>query len=167
MYAEYGIKVIAYDVLSPPLRPRKVVVPSRDGAYDFKAKYYDERVLQMDCDTVRGLTRAQVRELSYVLSKKNVIRMWDEPDMYYLGRVYDAASIIPIGAIGHEFTLNFVCDPFAYSNAASVLTISGGNPTKLSYAGTAQTPARITIVNAGGENAVGIVVKIREKRSVY
>lgn len=166
MLEAYGIRVISYDCLAPALRPRKVIVPGRDGAYDFKAKNYDERTVQLDCDTVIGLTRDQVRELAYVLSKKNTLRIWDEPDKYYIGRVYDAASIVPIGSIGQEFTLNFICDPFAYGKVTT-LNIEGGNPAQLSYAGTARTPTRIAITNNGAADAVDILIRLREKRSVY
>ena len=88
MYEAYGIRVVHYDLLLPKLRPRKVTIPQRSGEYDFGARYHDERVLLLECDSRNSLTRAQLRELAYALSKKNRIVLWDEPEKYYIGQLY-------------------------------------------------------------------------------
>lgn len=166
MLTDYGIRVLSHDPLFPELRERKVVVPGRDGAYDFKAEYYDERKVTLNCDTTIGLTRAQVRELAYILSKKNVLRIWDDPDRYYIGRIYDDTEVIPIGSIGQEFELVFICDPFAYG-VVNTVEVTGEEIKRINYAGTARTPTRIAITNNGVADAVNIQIRIREKRSVY
>lgn len=162
MFEQFGIRVITYDVLKPPLRQRKIIIPGRDGAYDFGEEVYDERVLRMECDTRIGLTRADLRELAYVLSKKKKIYLWDEPDFFYIGRIYDAAQLNNIGSIGHDFTLSFICDPFLYG-ATRVLSFSGRVLTRPDYTGTARTPTRIAITNTGTADAVGIQIRIRER----
>lgn len=166
MYAEYGIRVLHYDTLLPPLRPRKVIIPKRSGAHDYGAKYYDERTIRVECDTRSGLTKDEVRELAYTLSKKNRIRFFNEPDRFYIGRIYDPSELNYIGSIGHEFTLTFVCEPFAYSEPVGY-AMTGGVSMRPEYLGTAPTPTRITIVNNGDGDVVGVQIRIRERSDTY
>ena len=71
MFQQFGIQIaedgLPKDVLKPQLRERKVVVPLRNGAYDYGAKYYDERVIPVTCVTVRAGTRQDAREMAYIL----------------------------------------------------------------------------------------------------
>lgn len=152
--------------LAASLRARKVVVPERDGAYDFGAKYRDEITLPIKCGTVSLLTQGAVRELTYTLSKKSRIVLWDEPDKYYIGRLYDAGRISRVLSTMRKFTLNFVCDPFV-CGPVETIPIIGSEPERILYPGTAHTPTRISITNNGDVNAVNIIIRIREKRSVY
>lgn len=166
MFTEYGIRVLHYDPLLPPLRPRKIKIPKRSGAYDFRAKYYDERIIRIECDTRSGLTKDQIRELSYTLSKKNRIRFWNEINRYYIGQIYNPSELNYIGSIGHEFDLTFVCEPFAYSVPVQY-AMAGGVSMRPAYLGTAPTPTRITIVNNGNESVAGIQIRIRERSNTY
>ena len=72
LFTEFGLRLINVigDSLSPKLRERKVVIPNRSGAYDYGAKYYDEREVTLECASMVNLSRAEWRELSYILSKK-------------------------------------------------------------------------------------------------
>lgn len=158
MLQAFGIRCIAHDVLLPPLRPRRVTLPLRSGSYDFGAKYYDDRMLSLDCDSLCALTRGQLRELSLLLSKKGPICLYGEPDKHYLGRLYDAEALKSLGRAGHVFTLSFACDPFAYGK-----TVSGWMPEKIGYEGTARTGARVQITNAGDVPLLGLRVRIRER----
>ena len=161
MRREYGIKVISYDVLKPPLRPRKVLVPSHDGTHDLGAIYHDERELRIECDALeRRLTREQIRELAGLLDKKGRIYLWDEPDKYYIGQIYKAPNLRYLGMAGHSFALTFTCEPFAYGDV-----YDGPLPHIISYAGTARTPARLTITNTSntGVNGVRIIVRVRKR----
>lgn len=164
MFEQYGIMMLHYDVLLPKLRERKVTIPMRSGAYDYGAKFYDERTIKVECDTRRSLSKDEVREMAYLLSKKNQLRFWNEPDRYYIGRVYDTAELNYIGSIGYEFSLSFVCEPFAYGE-----TVQAEVPRKfiVDYKGTAPTPTRLTIKNVGTKNVTGIQVRIRERKDVY
>lgn len=173
MLEEFGIKVFAYDVLLPKLRDRRITIPQRSGSYDFGAMYYDDRILELKCDSVIGLTRAELRELSYVLSKKAKIVMGDEQDKYYLGRIYDPSQIDHIGVIGHKFDLSFICEPFAYANNevmsdAFTLTNNGSSIEigfeDLNYIGTAEAPTKIVITNNGSQAVNGIKIRIRERK---
>ena len=55
LYREFGLRLVEVigDALQPQLRERKRTIPSRSGAYDFGARFYDER-------TVTQIGRAHV-----------------------------------------------------------------------------------------------------------
>ena len=153
MFQRFGIMLTGEpeDVLLPALRPRKVKIPNRHGEYDFGAKYYEERGLKLPCTTVKTRDRISVREISYLLSKKSEIRVWNEPEKYYIGRIYDATVLNQIRNIGNEFDLVFVCEPFAYGS--HITKSFSNNAVTVEYQGTAETPAVITITNTGSAKA--------------
>ena len=160
MYERFGIMIaddgMPGDVLKPALRERKVTVPLRNGSYDYGAHYYDERPYSLNCVTVRAGTRDDAREMAYILSKKSQLRLWNEPDKYYVGRVYQAPSLECLRIKGNRFTLNFVLEPFAYRNTITE-NFDGQNYTP-NYAGTAPTPTYIVIENTGDGDAVNISI---------
>lgn len=168
MFAEFGVRVIAYDVLLPKLRERKIVLPKRSGSYDMGGQYYDERVLEMQCDSLSNLSRSDLRELSYILSKKQKIVMGDEQDKYYYGRIYDPSQIDHIGYIGTKFDLSFVCEPFAYKNDEDKVSfqLAGIIPsiTVIDYNGTERAPTKIVIRNTGSTTVDSVKIRIRERR---
>lgn len=148
MRKTYGITVSeTYDVLFPQLRERKITIPGRDGSYDYGARSYEERIISFDCAIVRPMTRAQVREAAYALSKKSRIEIWNEPDKYYVGRIYNAEALERAGTTQKQFTLEFVCEPFAYGKDLMPAVKTGQN--FVDYRGTAQTPALIILKNTG------------------
>lgn len=166
MYSAYGIKLtedsIPEDVLLPELRPRKVNIPLRNGVYDYGARYYNERTIQIECVTTKALTRSDAREIAYTLSKKTEIRFWTEPDKYYIGRVYQAPSLEQLRNVGMRFKMIFICEPFAYG---STLTYQfSGQTYSPSYEGTAPTPTYIVIRNTGTANASNIKITQTDKR---
>lgn len=164
MYTAYGLRIrVKHGLLKPQLRPRKIVIPQRSGAYDFGAQYYDERQLPIECDTLKQLTAAEKRELAYLLSSKGKIVFWDEPDKFYKGRIYDTTEIEKVGGIGTYLPLVFMCDPFAYGSTQNAEFPSSGT-LKPEYAGTAETPTRIEITNTGANAANGIQITIRKRR---
>lgn len=170
MYQTYGIMIAddgePQDVLLPSLRPRKVTIPLRDGAYDFGAKYYNERDgVQITCVTTRVITRDETREIAYTLSKKAPIRFWTEPDKYYIGRVYQAPTLEQLRNIGNRFPLVFVCEPFAYGDTYT--TAFDGLTLPVEYKGTAPTPTYIQITNNGTAAAVNIRISQIDRRENY
>ncbi len=166
MLERFGVRVLYYDLLTPPLRARKLVVPGRSGAYDFGAKYYDERLLRLECDSRNGLLRADLRELAYLLSKKQRIVLWDDPARYYIGRMYDPAELGWTGSVVCEFTLSFLCDPFAYGVTRTQNGVTGA-AIKPEYAGTAPAPVRIQITNNTAAPVSGVHLLVRERRDSY
>lgn len=156
MLERFGIRAVSYDVLAPRLRPRRLVVPGRDGSYDFGARRYEDRLVRIECDSRAALSRQALRELAHLLSKKGQLILWDEPDKHYAGRLYDEAALRYIGRIGHEFTLTFVCEPFAVGQ--TVAEAVGG---RAAYGGTATTPVRLTLTNNGTTAVTGIRMLVR------
>lgn len=160
MFQRFGLQLVddgmPNDVLKPQLRERKVTVPLRNGAYDYGAHYYDERPLTINCVTVRAGTRDDAREMAYILAKKSQIRLWNEPDKYYVGRIYQSPGLEVLRKVGNRFSLSFICEPFAYGET---LTESFTDRHYLpSYKGTAETPTYIVIRNVGSGNIVNLQI---------
>ena len=168
MYAEFGIQLtddgLPKDVLIPGLRSRKQQIPQRHGAYDYGAEYYDERSIGIRCVTTRILTRADTREIAYALSKKAELRTWNEPDKYYIGRIYQAPDLEQLRTIGNRFPLIFICDPFAYGETKTEQMPSLVYLPK--YRGTAATPTYIVIENIGETAAVNIQITQTNRKEV-
>lgn len=167
MYAVFGLRItdkgFPQDVLLPNLRPRKITLPLRSGAYDFGAKYYDERQIPQTCVSTKYASRAEARQLAWILSKKEKIRFWYDPDVYYIGRVYAAPTLEMLRNIGWRFPLTFICDPFACG--PDVHGSFTNNRYIPDYQGTAPTPAKITIRNTGSVpiHAISISMTIEEE----
>ena len=159
MFDRFGLQItddgMPEDVLLPTIRSRKITMPMRNGAYDFGAKYYDERAITLNCVTVKANTREDAREMAYLLSKKSQLRIWNEPDKYYIGRVYQAPTLEQIRNIGNRFSLTFICDPFAYGEEIDTTFTTRYSP---HYAGTAATPTKITITNTGSQTITSITI---------
>lgn len=170
MFTSYGMRIRKkHDVLKPSLRERKIVIPSRSGAYDFGAKTYNERTILVECDTINTLTADDKREIAFLLSEKGEIRFWDDPDRYYIGRIYDAAEVEKVGGVGTYFPLTFICDPFAYAvdgGFGACMTFSSSEMRMtVNYGGTAETPGVLKIKNNNASRAVASV-QIAVKREV-
>lgn len=161
MRAEFGLILEEPfdDRLQPNLRERKLVVPHRSGAYDYGAKWYDEREIGVKCASTKLLTRGDVRRLALVLSEKGELRSWYEPEIYYVGRIYEGAGIERIVGTAKRFQLVFVCDPFAYGQQ---VTERFKTQKTLSYAGSAQTPTHIIIKNNTQSTIKGLTITMRE-----
>ena len=151
MFDRFGLRItdngFPKDVLMPDLRPRKITLPLRHGSYDYGGKYYDERTIAQTCVTTKTISRKDIREIAYILSKKDKIRFWHDPDLYYIGRVYAAPTLEMLRNIGCRFTLNFICDPFAYGE--DITGTFSGTRYVPDYQGTAPTPTIITLTNTG------------------
>lgn len=164
MFDTYGIQILdssmAEDLLLPAIRPRKVTVPFRHGAYDYGAKYYDERTLTLNCVTLMQHSeteaRAFLREIAYVLSKKDKIRLWNEPDKYYVGQIENEISFTQHRDVANAFDIEFTCEPFAYGKTVTIPVVN--NTCSVNYVGTVKTPSRIIITNTGGMTITDIVI---------
>lgn len=173
MYDEYGIVLlddaIPGDLFLPSIRSRKVNVPNRHGEYDFGAKYYNERELVLRCITKnppdKSQLRSYVREMAYALSKKSEIRIWHEPDKYYLGRIYSDVELTLYRAQASSFELTFTCDPFVYGNLLQYEFVN--NSFKPNYKGTFSTPTRIEIINTGDVPIEGITIIQSNRKENY
>ena len=169
MYRTFGIRLadksFPQDVLIPGLRSRKQTIPLRHGAYDYGAKYYEERGIEISCVTDKTITRADVREIAYILSKKSEFRFWNEPEKYYIGRVYNPPTLEQIRKVGNRFELEFTCEPFAYRNTFTEFFENRRyNP---NYQGTATTPTYIVIENTGSGNVTNIRITQTDRKDIY
>lgn len=103
----------------PALRPKKLTVGSMDGAWDFGNNKREEITISIDCTIPNPLDKTALHRLiAKWLSIKSYLIISDEPDKYYIGRIYDVVSEDVDGPIG-TFTLEFICDPFAYDTTSS------------------------------------------------
>lgn len=154
---DWGIMVIGHDTFLPPKRSRKISIPGRSGAYDYGAKNWEERTLRIECMLTRQITKAEFREIIYLLSKKNRLRLWNEPDKYYMAELYDSADVQDYYLESmREFELTFVCEPFAYGSIMTVPLSSGRN--RVSYGGTAETPTVIVLKNTSESEATNVTI---------
>lgn len=160
---DWGIRVITYDVLLPPKRERKVQIPRRSGRYNYGENVWDERTIRITCTLERKISRAQVREIAYALSQESNLVLWEEPDKYYIGEIYDSAEILDyFDECMRDFELTFICRPFAYS-AAKTVPIASGNA-KPEYQGTADAPCTIILRNNTGSTIVNPTIKFTYRR---
>lgn len=160
---DWGIKVVGYDVLLPPKRSRKLAIPGRSGTYDFGAKNWEDRPLRIYCMLTRQMTKSEFREIAYILSKKAQLRLWNEPDKYYIAELYDAPEVKDYYMeIAREFELAFTCDPFAYGASIAAPIQNGRNV--IDYKGTAETPCMIVLRNTSPRNIVNITITAIKRR---
>ncbi len=161
---EFNIKCVKTDFISPKKRVRKTSIPKRHGLYDHGAINWEERIIRMDCDLLKPLSRGDMREITYLLSKKGKLYLWDEPDKYYVAEVYDPAEIFefPKQSI-RTFTLEFVCEPFAYREE-TYFDLEDGMNDHIKYIGTESAPCTIILENAGDSTIENITILARTRR---
>lgn len=146
MWEKWQLRILdVVDYLKPKLRSRKVNVPLRHGDYDYGAKYYDERVLSLKCLRMSDISRHDQSLLAYDLAQKNEIRLYDDPEKYYVGRIYTEPELSPIRNGGLQVNLEFTCEPFRYRNTLTSFFVN--NKYTPEYDGTASTPTYIVITN--------------------
>lgn len=163
MRQKYGIAVEkVHDLILPPARVRKISIPNRDGQYDYGARNWEERTLILDCNIAKTPTRAELRELSFLLSKKAPIVLWSEPDKHYIGRIYNPDVFNKIGRGHQSFSLEFTCEPYAYSEKSTQPLTVGNN--KITYKGTAETPCLIVLKNTGNETIRTVQIKLISRK---
>ena len=151
-------------MFSAPKRDRRQTIPFRHGAFDQGRKFYDERILRLECRTERQtLTKAEMREVIFWLSQKSVIRLWDEQDKFYVGELMESAAVdVFAQRVMQQFTLPFVCEPFAYGRQVTQQLTRGANPIK--YDGTIETPTLLVIRNPNSFPISNIVVTAVKSR---
>ena len=155
---DMGIICESYDTMFPPKRSRKVQIPGRDGMYDYGSENYDERTIVCSCKLINQISKAELRNVAYMLSSKKNLVFWDEPDKYYIAELFDPTEIQNIAdRLWLEFDLTFTCFPFAMSDAKTV-PISSGN-SQVGYQGTAKAPCTIILRNETNSSIVNPTIK--------
>lgn len=125
LYSFDNFGIIAKTVnrpLLPAKRRTNVIIPGRNGSYTFDDNTYDDIVIPViiqyvsdDFPDLRLRARVISAWLSQVDHKPLVFT--DEPDKYYLAKIYDALSVEKIVNLvpGEKTTVQFECHPLAYS----------------------------------------------------
>lgn len=157
MWDAWELRVLdVIDYLKPKLRQRTVTIPLRNGEYEYNPVAYECRDLTLKCIRMSDISRSDQSELAYALSTRRTITLYDNPDRYYIGRIYKEPELSPIRNGGLQVTLEFKCDPFMYGR--SVTEPFSLRTYKPQYQGTAPTPTTIIIENTGTSSAVNIVI---------
>jgi len=159
-YDDFGIKVIVSENFAPQKRYRSQVIPFKDGEYDFGRKFYQNRIVTLDCATERDqYTKAEMREIIFWLSQRSTLRIWDEPEKYYIGELMeDPSMIVYQNHVRNKFVLPFVCEPFAYGPQLAKRVTQGIQ--EIDYGGTAETPTAIYLKNNSSVPIVGVTLTL-------
>lgn len=159
----WGIRVITYDVFLPPKRERKITIPRRSGMYKFSGDVWDERTIRIECTLEKKITRSELREIFFELSKNSALRLWEEPEKYYLAEIYSPGEILDYyDEQIREFELSFVCFPFAFGETTTTKLKVGNN--KIVYSGTADSPCVIVLKNTGPYTARNVFLRSTYRR---
>ena len=122
-YDNFGIiaKMVGRPLL-PAKRKQEIRIPGRNGTYDFGDNTYENVIIPVliqciadDFPELRTRARTIAAWLSQDVYKPLVFT--DEPDKYYLAKIYDSVSFDKIVELapGELSTINFECSPLAYS----------------------------------------------------
>jgi predicted phage tail component-like protein len=149
--------------LLPELRKREVLVPSKNGVYDFGGNTYENKLIELSCTVIKPKMpdlRQQARLISGWLKDKGILRFDDEPDKYYIGRVYSSVPLENVVGTG-VFTLIFDVEPFAYSDTNTLeVTRTDDSPFFIFNNGNVEAPNEITITNLGVNTINGFKIKL-------
>lgn len=145
-FERFGIKCIASHLLSPTKRNRSKTIPFRDGTLDLGRKFYNNRTIQLNCQTTRPISQNELDELTYLLSVRGRLEVWDRPDKYYVGELLRSVQLdIAAKYAFQSFTLEMYCEPFGYIDMPT-LTVPANNVfVPINYRGTRRTPCIISM----------------------
>ena len=146
--------------LLPMVKRQQVDIPSLDGKYDLQANaLYDDRLITVKFSAV-------VNDMMQMQTKKRLIAKWlsgrsrlifdDEPGLWNDAKVFDAVAFeqtfktLSVEAI-------FEAYPFAYGKEIRI-PVNAPVAIKMSYAGNARTPTKITLKNTSNVNISGLSV---------
>lgn len=133
-------------MLTPERRQNTQQIPFRSIPYDHKGVYYNQRTVKIQCILTKKISKAQFREVAYWLSQKERLYFYDEPDKYYTATLYSSIDVTVFpNEVEREFTLLFVCEPFAYKDIPISIITTGSNT--VHYRGTTESPCTIILKN--------------------
>jgi len=155
--SSYGIEVlnIQHDIL-PANRDHYETIPGRHGSYLFTQPFGD-RMITIEC-SLRGSDFADMRDKIFDIAAwlastgKKQLQLGDTPGKYYMAKLTNAGALAR-EIIAGFFTLEFTCDPFAYSlyESTATYTMASGSTESIFCTGTWETEPIIEITADNGE----------------
>lgn len=150
--SELGIHVRTHRQLRAAMDQNMLKIPGRDGMISQGDTTYQMGQHLVDCivnqDSLPAL-RAHIRQVAAWLSKTGRLSFSDEPDKYYVGRIYDAMVLEQLLTHG-QWSIVFTVQPFAYGEQKRKSATGSPNVNiPIDYQGTAKSPCRIVIQNTG------------------
>jgi predicted phage tail component-like protein len=117
--------------LLPTMKRREIELSRKHGYYDFGDNVYLRRGIVIDIvffDDTMIDNKIKARDIAKWLGQKEPKELIfdDEPDKYYVARLYDQSSITGTQAI-IDSVLQFDCQPFAYSLFDTGVDYTWGN----------------------------------------
>lgn len=112
------------------LRRRKLQIGGKNGTWDFGNNKYDDTTVGLVTYIANTDRQHALRQIAQWLSVKGKLVIDDEPDKYYLGRIYDLTEQELTGQVGF-IPLSFECDTFAYSIFSTADDVLLGDPIRL------------------------------------
>jgi len=168
---QLGIQLLSgySEPIAPGTRDKTVVIPGRDGEYDFGADL-GPRLFKLKCEFVDATTREELQTAVRALAAHLVdsegkprdlaLSSVKEPGKSYTVRLQGSLDIKRIISHG-TFTLTlYAADPFAYGDEKEPETAVTTSPKEIAVTndGTVATPPTITIKNNGAGTISGFTL---------
>lgn len=131
------LKVVAKSVsrpLLPAKRRREIIVPGRNGSYNFSEEDYENRPITVELQYVGNSfidLRSHARKIAKWLSQEeySLLTFDDETDKYYLAKVYEEVDLKLVEKLVSfgSATVTFNCQPFAFGGKESSRFVNDTN----------------------------------------
>lgn len=115
----FGILCRTARELLPAREPNEIVIPGRNGSYDFGNPTFGKRTFSMQCHIQAAslvALRTATRNIAKWLADATELVFDDDPGKRWTGRVYAAVGL-ETAAITGQFTVAFEAQPFAEDTA--------------------------------------------------
>jgi predicted phage tail component-like protein len=116
-YTTYGVIIKSVRRLLPAMRKRELVIPGKDGIYDFGENDSENCIVTVEMiipDISLPNLRLKARQVAAWLRSKTYepLILSDEPDKYYKAKIYNESKLQTLGIIG-QASITFECQPMA------------------------------------------------------
>jgi len=156
--------------LFPAQRKRELDIAGRHGTIDFEDNKYENRIVEVAIKYIGNSyteLRSRARNIAAWLSQneRKQLIFDDETGKYYMARLYNSSALETLFLVG-QATLQFECEPFAYSTSETEENVSittSGQSFAVTSSGTIETPQVITITNTSGGTITGFTLTKREE----
>ncbi|SDH77614.1 putative phage tail component, N-terminal domain-containing protein [Aneurinibacillus thermoaerophilus] len=153
--------------LLPNIRQEYEDIPGRHGSYSFSDGTLEDITIEIECwvkADSRDDLRYRARQIAAWLYSKDKQRLVfdDEPGVFYLGRLVNQIDLEALIRFG-KFTLQFRCDPFAYSvQERAEKRIIATSPYEFTeiVGGTAPTKPVVVLKNTGSAVLNGFTLTV-------